>query len=125
PYFFQLRKFIEHFNVDYIPLKAGKYKNITDPFVDITPEETELLQSVLNDSYEQFAADIARNRNLPLSTKNVWADGRVFSGQQALKAGLIDELGSPITATNALKKKAIIEGDIEWIKPPRKTGVMN
>jgi protease-4 len=120
PYFFQLQKFIEQYNIQYVPLKAGKYKNTTDPFVTITPEETDLLQSVLNDSYQQFTADVARNRNLPLSTVNTWADGRIFSGQQALNLGLIDELGSAINATNAIKKKAIIEGDIEWVKPPSK-----
>lgn len=125
PYFFQLRKFIEQFNINYVPLKAGKYKNTTDPFVDITPEETELLQSVLNDSYQQFAADVARNRNLPLSTMSTWAEGKLFSGQQALKLGLIDELGSAFNATNVIKTKAIIEGDIEWVKPPNKKSFFN
>lgn len=125
PYFFQLRKFIEQFNISYVPLKAGKYKNSTDPFVELTSEDKELLQSLLNDSYQQFAADIASARNLPLSTMNTWADGKLFSGQQALKLGLIDELGSAYTAVKVIKEKAIIEGEIEWVRPPQKTNVMS
>ncbi len=115
PYFFQLREFIEHWNIHYTTVKAGAFKTASDPFVDITPAERALLQSVADDTYDQFTHDVAHNRNLAINQTATWADGKLFSGRQALKLGLIDELGSAATAISSIKQKALIEGEIEWI----------
>jgi len=125
PYFFQLHDFIEQFKVHYIPMKTGTYKAIGDPFVDLTTQDKELLQGVLDDSYQQFIADVARMRKLALTNSAVWADGKVFSGNQAKQVGLIDEVGSAYTAIRAIKDKGLIEGEIEWIKPPQQTSMLN
>jgi len=125
PYLFQLRDFIEEYKIHYTPIKSGTYKCIGDPFVDLTGPEKALLQSVLDDSYQQFAADVAKSRNLSTTELNVWADGKIFSGRQALQLGLIDELGSAYNAIKAIKELAIIEGDIEWVKPPKHTSLLS
>jgi len=124
PYLFQLRQFIEDHKINYIPIKAGTYKSVGDPFIDMTPEEQALLQGVVNDSYQQFTEDIATARKLNLANAPIWADGKIFSGRQALKLGLIDELGSAHTAIKVLKEKALIETEIEWVKVPQKTGLL-
>lgn len=121
PYFFQLKDFVEQFKVKYVPLAAGDFKNSTNPFSELSPEQKKMLQGVLDDSYEQFAADIAKARNLSLDNLKEWGNGRIFSGRQALKLHLIDELGSSSQAIKALKDKAHIEGEIHWIKPPSKS----
>ena len=123
PYFFQFKEFAEYHKIKYVPLAAGEYKNSTNPFTEITPEQKQMLQSVLDDSYEQFAADIAEHRNLSLDTKNEWANGKIFNGRQALKLGLIDELGSATQVTQAIKQRSGITGDIKWIHAPSRTGV--
>jgi protease IV len=123
PYFFNLKEFTEYYKIKYVPLAAGEFKNSTNPFTEITPQQKKMLQSVIDDSYEQFAIDIAERRNLSLDTKNVWANGKIFNGRQALKLGLIDELGSMTQATQAIKQKTNITGDIKWIHAPSKTGI--
>lgn len=119
PYYFHFKEFIEQFKISSTSVKAGTYKSLGDPFVPATPQGIALLQGVLDDTYQQFASDIAATRNLSMNTIAVWADGKVFSGRQALQLGLIDELGSWYAAIKVIKEKALIEGDIEWIKPPQ------
>lgn len=123
PYFFKLKEFAEYYKIKYIPLAAGEYKNSTNPFTEITPQQKQMLQSVIDDSYEQFATDIAERRNLSFDTKHTWANGKIFSGRQALKLGLIDELGSVTQAIKAIKQKSNITGDIKWIHAPSKIGI--
>lgn len=117
PYMFKLHDFIKEHHIEYKPIKAGAYKLMTDPFVDSTPEDTALLQSVLNDTYQQFTQHVAQRRKLTLSSVQEWADGKIFTGRQAHKMGLIDEIGGPQQAIAAIKEKALIEGEIEWVHP--------
>lgn len=118
PYAFQLKDLMEKWNIGYIPLKAGTYKNAANPFVAMTPEEQGLLQGILDDSYRQFAQDVASNRHLVLGEVTLWGNGKIFTAYQAHKLGLVDELGSAYAAEKVLREKAHIEGKIEWIKPP-------
>jgi len=123
-YLFQLQEFIEQYKIKYKSMTAGKYKTTTDPFINITPEQEKLLQSVLDNSYEQFISDVSKNRKLTLKTKDKWAEGKLFTGNQALALGLIDTIGSPYIATQIIREKALIDEkeDILWVKPPKKTG---
>lgn len=118
----KLKDFIEQFKVYYNPIKSGDYKTVTDPFVDKTPEERELLQGLATDIYDQFTTDIANSRKLALTDIKVWANGKIFTARQAQKLGLIDELGSAHTAERVIKEKALIEGTIEWVYPPKQGG---
>lgn len=122
PYFFQLKDFAEYHKVKHIPLSAGAYKNATNPFSNVTPEQKQMLQAMIDDSYDQFASDIAQQRNLNLDQKKEWADGLIFNGRQALQLGLVDELGSVSTAIKAIKEKADIQTDIKWVHAPSRTG---
>jgi protease-4 len=114
---FALKDFIEQFKIHYDPIKSGTYKTINDPLSSRTQQETALLQELSDDIYNQFTQDIATMRKLSLSNINEWAEGKIFTGRQALKLGLIDELGSAQTAIRVIKEKALIEGEIEWIYP--------
>ncbi len=121
----QLREFLEQFKVRYSTIKAGTYKTIADPFVDMTQEEKLLLQGIQNDAYNQFVQHVAKERKLSLANITAWADGKIFTGRQALELGLIDEIGSAQNAVKVLKEKALIEGEIEWTKPPVKRGLLS
>jgi protease-4 len=118
PYFFQLRECIEQYKIHYTPIKAGAHKSAGDPFTDLSKDDHALLQ-IVDDSYQQFAQDVAQCRKLSMTTVSEWANGKIFSGNQAFKLGLVDELGSAYTAIRRIKEKALIEGDIEWIHPPQ------
>lgn len=122
PYFFQLKDFVEQFKIKHVPLAAGTYKNTTNPFTQMTPEQQKMMQSVLDDEYEQFVEDVCKGRNLCPADAAIYGDGKILSGRQALKAGLVDELGSHSQAVAKVKEMANIGTDVKWIWPPSKSG---
>jgi len=75
-------------------VKSGPFKDIGSPFREMRPEEKDLLQSVVEEVYEQFLADLASGRpKLKPEELRRLADGRIFSGAEAHRLGLVDELG--------------------------------
>lgn len=115
PYFFQLRELMETYKIKTVPLKAGAYKNATDPFIDVTEQDKKLLQGLLDDMYGQFVSDVADNRHLARTQSAQWADGKIFSGKQAQALGLIDTIGSEHDAIKLMKKRALVDGDFEFV----------
>jgi protease-4 len=84
-------------------VKSGLFKDIGSPFRPFTPEEKEILKGLIDDSYDQFVQVVAKGRNLPVDTVKKIADGRVYSGRQAFKLGLVDQLGGYDTAMDLLQ----------------------
>lgn len=125
PYLFSVKDLLEEFKIKYTPIKAGEFKNATNPFVEITPQEKALLQSITDDAYDQFVREVSEQRKLSIDQAKEWAEGKIFTGQQAKKIGLIDEIGSFNNAIQALKKLAGFEGKIEWIYPPQRVSFWN
>lgn len=120
---FKLEDFIEYHKIHYNVIKSGEYKAVTDPFVNSTPEQNALLQSVADSSYQNFIKHVSKHRpKLSLDNASAWADGKIFTGSQAIKNGLMDAIGSKSDAIREIKKRAIIEGKIEWIKPEKPSG---
>ena len=74
-----------------------------------------------NETYQQLTKQIALSRKLSLTTVHNWADGKIFTGTQAIALGLINEIGSLCTVIKIIKEKALIEGEIEWIEQSEKT----
>jgi protease-4 len=75
-------------------IKSGQFKDMGSPFRPMRPEERELLQNMVLEVYEQFVADVAAGRpKLKVEQIRAIADGRVFTGEEALKQGLIDGYG--------------------------------
>lgn len=119
---FKLKDFIEQYKIYYNAITAGEYKAIADPFVNPTPEQNALLQGVADSSYNNFIKHVSRHRSkLAISTHEAWANGKIFTGTQALEAGLIDFIGSKSDAIKKIKELAIIEGKIEWVKPVKQS----
>jgi protease-4 len=92
-------------------VKAGRHKDIASIFRGMKKEDREILQGVLDNVHEQFINAVASGRKmLPEDVKKI-ADGRVFTGEQALKAGLVDELGDLEDAVKAAGKLSGIKGE--------------
>ncbi len=96
--------------------KSGQFKDILSPFRDTTPAEANLIQTLINDSYQDFLGAVLAGR-LPHYAKGAErdrmeqtirsvADGRIVLGSQALKAGLVDELGDLYAAEEGLRTLA-------------------
>ena len=106
--------------LDFYSLKAGALKDLGSPFRPMTPEEKEVLQKLLNDIHEQFIRDVARGRKLPLDKVRALADGRIFTGEEAKKLGLVDELGNFEDALERAGRLGGIKGKIEPLYPEKK-----
>ncbi|HXX42680.1 MAG TPA: signal peptide peptidase SppA [Chthoniobacterales bacterium] len=77
-----------------VVFKSGKFKDILNGARPMTPEERELIQSFVMQTYEKFLGIVARERGVPADTlRNGIADGRILSGKDALSHKLIDGLG--------------------------------
>ena len=81
-------------------IKSGKFKDIGSMSREMTPEERKILQGIIDDSYSQFVDAVAEGRKMTHEKVGLIADGRIFSGRQALKEGLVDLLGDLPDAVN-------------------------
>ena len=88
-----LSKVFERIGIRFDTVKSGVYKDILSPDRPLSPEERALLQELIDSSYGQFVRVVAEGRSLTEETVRSFADGRVFSGEQAKTLGLVDELG--------------------------------
>lgn len=92
-------------------VKSGRHKDIASVFREMKKEEREILQGVLDNVHEQFIKAVAEGRRMHVDDVRKIADGRIFTGEQALKKGLIDELGNLEDAINIAAKLAGIKGE--------------
>ena len=74
-------------------IKSGEFKDIGSPFRRPTEADEKILQAIVDDQYERFCKIVSENRpGLDVAKNATLVDGRIFTGGQALKAGLVDEL---------------------------------
>ncbi|HEY6839015.1 MAG TPA: signal peptide peptidase SppA, partial [Geobacteraceae bacterium] len=71
-------------------LKTGKFKDVGSPVRTMTDEEKAMLQGVIDSTHGQFVRAVAEGRKLPPEAVRQIADGRIFTGEQALSLKLID-----------------------------------
>jgi len=121
----ELKEFINQFKIHFNITQAGEYKAIGNPLAGaLTVSQQALLQSVIQDTYDQFIKDVSSSRpQLLLAREKQWAEGKIFTGRQAHALKLIDELGSFSAVEEAVKKQAAISGEITWIKLPKNPGM--
>ncbi len=79
--------------VDYVVVKAGRFKDIGNVARSMTPEERQVLQALLDDVHGQFIDAVAEGRRLDRAKVVQFSDGRIFSGAQAKTLGMVDDLG--------------------------------
>jgi protease IV len=101
-------------------LKSGKYKDTGSPVRPMTREERAVMQGVIDSMHGQFIRAVAEGRRLPLQTVTTLADGRIYSGEQALQLKLVDKLGNLQDAVAEAGKLAGIKGEPEVIYAPEK-----
>ncbi|KPQ35768.1 MAG: protease IV [Phormidesmis priestleyi Ana] len=89
-----LEKLLDRVGVSFKVIKSGPYKDILSFDRPLTSAEETILQELIDVSYGQFVRTVAEGRNLPEETVRQFADGRVFTGEQALALGVVDRLGS-------------------------------
>jgi len=108
-----LNKLIERWDVKMNYITSGKYKVMARPFKELADFEREHLQALSDDTYNQFVSDVAESSGLDKAQATTWADGKIFSGNQALKLKMIDSIGTFSDAEDELKKILKLKDDEE------------
>ena len=99
----QYYNLMDKIGVKMTTIKAGKLKDIGNPNRDITNAEKIFLQKFLDNTHMQFINDVSKGRAMETDSVKTLADGRIYTGEQALKVGLIDTLGGLSDALSYLK----------------------
>ncbi len=113
-------KLFNKLGIKAIVVKSGKYKDVGNPFRPITEDDRKLLQNVINSIYNQFVSDVAKARNIPIEQLKKIADGRIFTGTQALKLKLIDGLGNFSDLVTLIKKEVKFKEKPHLVYPEEK-----
>lgn len=103
-----------------VVVKSGRYKDIGSPVREMTKDERSILQNLSNQIHRQFIVDIANGRGMDLSKVEGIADGRIFTGEEAKKLGLIDRLGNLEDAIEWAGRMGGIKGKISAVYAPKK-----
>jgi protease-4 len=106
-------------------IKSGKNKDIGSAFRTMKKEERELLQGLMDNVHEQFIRAVAEGRKKKIEDIRKIADGRVFTGEQALSYGLVDELGTLEDATRVAAKLAGITEEPEVVSRKDKISIFD
>ena len=99
-------------------VKSGKFKDTGSPFREMSEEEREFLQSVIDDVHGQFIEAVSTGRGIKKEEVAKLADGRIFTGSQALNLGLIDKLGTMEDTITLSAELAGISGKPTVVYPP-------
>lgn len=114
--FINTRKLFDKIGVDFEVIKSGKYKDSGSPHREMTEEDRRYLQAWVDDAYDQFVQVVMDERKLSKAKVARIADGRVFTGRQALDNGLVDLLGYYSDAVDLAARMAGIEGEPAIVK---------
>jgi protease IV len=104
-----LEKLYEFIKISPIVIKSGKFKDLGSSHRKMKPEEKKLLQALSDNMHDQFKTSVSKERKIPMEIIDNIADGRIFSGQQALELGLIDKIGTFGDSVRFMKKKLQIK----------------
>ncbi|MBA4313345.1 MAG: signal peptide peptidase SppA [Chlorobiaceae bacterium] len=103
-------------------IKSGKFKDAGNPFRKMTVDDRKYFQNLMDDVHLQFIDAVQEERKIPHDSLIAYADGRVFTGEQALRMGLVDTLGTYEDAIKITAKLAGIKGEPSIVKE-RKRGM--
>ena len=113
---------LEKLGIQVETFKGGKYKDMYRGFREMTPEEEEIMQGMIDEYYEQFIDVVAEGRGLSKDEVRNLATGQIYTGTEAKELGLVDALGGLDTATELAMELAGIEAArVEYYQPPKIT----
>ena len=124
--FTQLKGLYDKIGLEHQVIKSGEFKDTGSPFRGLTEKEQAVLQATVDDVYNQFVDTILEARNSLLNRSEIveLADGRIFSGQQALDSKLLDQLGNLPDAIELAAELANIDGKPKVVRKEKKTSLL-
>ena len=118
--FTNLEELFGKIGLDFEVIKSGRFKDTGSWSRQMTDAERALLQETIDDIHAQFVEAVAEGRGMEYDAVAVLADGRIFSGRQALEAGLVDRLGTLEDAVAVAARMGGIEGEPRVQEPVRR-----
>lgn len=119
----QARDLMDRVGVDVEVIKSAAFKDAGSPYRPLGAEDREILQGLIHDVYTQFVDVVAEERQLPPEEARRLADGRVYSGRQALEAGLVDQIGNMNDALATAGRMAGLGDDPRTLWPQQKSKI--
>lgn len=98
-------------------LKVGEFKDTGDPTRELTPAERQYMQGLIDNMYLQFVQAVADGRHAKVADIKSIADGRVWTGEQAMGMHLIDQIGDFRAAVMDTAKSVNISGEPVLVHP--------
>jgi protease-4 len=114
--FLQLQELLGKIGVDVKTIKSGKLKDSGTQTRKMTEEEQKYFQALMDDVHRQFMGVVGRERHLSVEDTRALADGRVYTGEQAVPLGLVDTLGTYEDAVSIAAAMAGIAGEPAIVK---------
>ncbi len=114
--FLRLDPMMQKIGVEMNTIKSGKHKDAGSPFREMNKEDKKYFQDLMDDVHHQFIAIVEKERKLEHNKIIDYADGRVFTGEQAQTMGLVDSLGTLEDAIRITGHIAGITGEPAIVK---------
>jgi protease-4 len=102
-----------------VVIKTGEFKDTGNPARDLTPSEQAYMQSLIDDMFGQFIKAVADGRGLKYDDVKMIANGKVWTGDQALSMKLIDKVGDFQAAVEDTAKSVGISGEPTLVRPEK------
>jgi protease-4 len=102
-----------------IVLKTGEFKDTGNPARDLTPAEQAYMQSLIDNMFGQFVHAVADGRGMKFEDVKAIANGKVWTGEQALSMKLIDNVGDFEAAVKDTAKSVGISGEPALVHPEK------
>ncbi|MDH5681879.1 MAG: S49 family peptidase, partial [Spirochaetota bacterium] len=103
--------------------KRGKHADLFTDYRDFSPSESLLIAKQMKETYKVFVSKAAKSRKMSYANMNKLAQGKVYTGTQAVKVGLVDHLGG-IEVAIALTKKKLGNNNLEIVTYPEARSFM-
>ncbi|MRS03757.1 signal peptide peptidase SppA [bacterium] len=100
-------------------IKSGEFKDAGSPVRPITAQEKKVMQGIIDNMHNQFVLAVANGRKIPIERVRVFADGRIFTGEQAQQLRLVDQLGNLQDAIDEAAKISGLKQKPRIIYPPK------
>jgi protease-4 len=116
--------FNDKLGITFDGVKTGKYADLGDISRPLTPEEKAILQNEVDHGYDDFTKAVADGRHKTQAYVNSIGQGRVWTGEQAIKLGLVDRLGNINDAVKSAAKEAKLK-NYKLVSYPEQKSFLN
>ena len=119
-----IEKLLKKIGIESETIKSGAYKDTGSIYRPLTPEEKKYLTKKVKLIHDQFIKAISEERKISIEKVKSFADGRIFTGEEAKSLGLIDKIGNFWDAVEEAKKMAKIS-EAKLVFMPKKKGFLS